>query len=137
MTAKPVLGRVVRTFLAAPRTARLATLGPDGYPHIVPIWFMRDGDDLVFGTNRGEQKERNASLRRKGAVVIGGEPDVDDAGYMIQGDISVEDDPGLKLSNRLIARYAHGREAASLLEEYARSPVVLLRLRPRRVIRVR
>ena len=31
---------------------RLATIDDDGYPRVVPIWFIRQGDDLLF-TPRG------------------------------------------------------------------------------------
>ena len=31
---------------------RVATVDEDGYPSVVPIWFVRDGDDLLF-TPRG------------------------------------------------------------------------------------
>jgi PPOX class probable F420-dependent enzyme len=36
--------------LASPRTAKVATVRPDGRPHIAPVWFDLDGDDLVFTT---------------------------------------------------------------------------------------
>jgi len=34
-----------REFLHKPLLARMTTVGPDGYPHTVPVWFMLDGDD--------------------------------------------------------------------------------------------
>jgi nitroimidazol reductase NimA-like FMN-containing flavoprotein (pyridoxamine 5'-phosphate oxidase superfamily) len=91
---RQLLYRSVRSFLKAPRIARLATVGSDGYPHIVPIYFMRDGDDIIFGSDRDERKVRNALANSKGAVVIGGDPATDEAGYLIQGDVSIEDDKG-------------------------------------------
>jgi PPOX class probable F420-dependent enzyme len=40
-----------RTFLAhGTRTAKLATVRLDGRPHTTPVWFVLDGDDLVFMT---------------------------------------------------------------------------------------
>jgi nitroimidazol reductase NimA-like FMN-containing flavoprotein (pyridoxamine 5'-phosphate oxidase superfamily) len=33
---------------AGTRTGKLATTRRDGRPHVVPIWFVLDGDDLVF-----------------------------------------------------------------------------------------
>jgi PPOX class probable F420-dependent enzyme len=131
-----VLTRTVRAFLAEPRVARLATIGRDGYPHIVTIWFMRDGDDIMFGSSRGERKVANALRNPKAAVVIGGDPASDRAGYMIQGDISVEDDPKLATSRRLIRRYEPADRAEDRLAEFAASGSVLLRLKPRSVIRV-
>jgi nitroimidazol reductase NimA-like FMN-containing flavoprotein (pyridoxamine 5'-phosphate oxidase superfamily) len=135
-TKKQVLNRSVRSFLKVPRIARLATVGPDGYPHIVPLYFMRDGDDILFGSDRGERKVRNAQANPKGAVVIGGDPAADEAGYMIQGDLSVEDDIGQVMTRKLLSRYETKEEADRLAAEWAESDLVIIRLRPRSVIRV-
>ena len=135
-TKKQVLNRSVRSFLKAPRIARLATVGSDGYPHIVPLYFMRDGDDIIFGSDRDERKVRNALANPKGAVVIGGEPATDEAGYMIQGDLSIEDDIGQVMMRKLLSRYETKEEADQLAAEWADSDKVLIRLRPRSAIRV-
>ncbi len=127
-----LLTRRVRQFLRQPRTARLATIGPDGYPHIIPIWFMLDGDDLVFGSDRDNRKVRNALANPKGAVVIGGEPETDDAGYMIQGDLAIEEDPRRILLRRMMRRYEAGEEA----EDWMQADMIVIRLKPRKVIRV-
>ncbi len=48
-----------REFLAAgTRTGKLATTRLDGRPHVVPVWFVLDGDDLVFNT--GLTRSRDA-----------------------------------------------------------------------------
>ena len=44
------------------RTAKAATVRPDGRPHITPVWFDLDGDDLVFTTWHTTVKARD--LRR-------------------------------------------------------------------------
>ena len=52
-----------RTFLSqGRRTAKLATVRPDGSPHVVPVSFVLDGDDWVFMTSADSVKGRN--LRR-------------------------------------------------------------------------
>jgi PPOX class probable F420-dependent enzyme len=135
-TGPPVLNRSVRSFLNAPRIARLCTLGPDGYPHVVPIYFMRDGDEIVFGSDNGEQKVCNAFRNPKSAVIIGGEPGADEAGYMIQGDLTVENDPEHTLVQKMLYRYEAKKEAEEHLAEWANSDMVLIRMQPRKVIRV-
>ena len=46
-----------RRFLAEqPRTAKLATVRADGRPHVAPVWFDLDGDELVFTTWRASLK---------------------------------------------------------------------------------
>jgi PPOX class probable F420-dependent enzyme len=41
------------------RTGKLATTRADGRPHVAPIWFTLDGDDLLFTTMKTSLKGRN------------------------------------------------------------------------------
>lgn len=45
--------------MAQPRTAKIATVRPDGRPHVAPIWFALDGDQLLFTTGHNTAKARN------------------------------------------------------------------------------
>lgn len=48
-----------RAFVSAgTRTGKLATTRRDGWPHVVPIWFVLDGDDIVFTTAKDTVKGR-------------------------------------------------------------------------------
>lgn len=50
----------IRSFLQeAPRTGHLATTREDGRPHVATIWFVLDGDDIVFTTWHESVKGRN------------------------------------------------------------------------------
>jgi len=131
-----MLTRTVRRFLEKPRIARLATIGADGCPHIVTIYFMLEGDDIIFGSDRDERKVRNALANSKGAVIIGGDPATDEAGYMFQGDLSIEEDAGHAVTRKMLHRYEKKEEAEQHAAEWADSDTVLIRLRPKSVIRV-
>lgn len=48
--------------------AQLATLMPDGSPHVAPVWFEYDGKNFLINTARGRVKEKNMS--RDGRVGI-------------------------------------------------------------------
>ena len=49
-----------RDFLTSqPRTGKLATTRADGSPHVTPIWFVLDGDEIVFTTHHTSVKARN------------------------------------------------------------------------------
>jgi PPOX class probable F420-dependent enzyme len=48
--------------VAAARVARLATIDPDGRPHLVPIVFVLDGETLY--TAADEKPKRSRTLRR-------------------------------------------------------------------------
>ncbi|GAB2966150.1 PPOX class F420-dependent oxidoreductase [Streptomyces pseudoechinosporeus] len=50
------------------RTGKLSTIRADGSPHVAPIWFVLDGDDLVFNTGKDSVKGRN--LARDGRVAL-------------------------------------------------------------------
>jgi PPOX class probable F420-dependent enzyme len=50
------------------RTGKLATTREDGRPHVVPVWFVLDGDDIVFSTGASSVKGRN--LQRTGVAAM-------------------------------------------------------------------
>ncbi|WP_330341443.1 PPOX class F420-dependent oxidoreductase [Streptomyces sp. NBC_00557] len=50
------------------RTGKLSTVRADGSPHVAPIWFLLDGDELVFNTGKESVKGRN--LARDGRVAL-------------------------------------------------------------------
>jgi PPOX class probable F420-dependent enzyme len=57
---KPMSREEWRAFLSSgTRTAKLATRRADGRPHVAPVWFVLDRDDLVFTTHRDTVKARN------------------------------------------------------------------------------
>ena len=48
--------------------AQLATLMPDGSPHVAPVWFEYDGEYILINSARGRGKDRN--IRRDPRVGI-------------------------------------------------------------------
>jgi hypothetical protein len=79
---------------------------------------------------------KNALREPKAAVVIGGDPKTDDAGYMVQGTLTVEDDPDHVIGRRIARRYLSQRRSEEFVAAYASEGSVVLRLRPAKVIRV-
>jgi PPOX class probable F420-dependent enzyme len=63
-----------REAFAKARVARLATLNPDGSPHIVPICFAVDGDVIYSAIDhkrkRGTHLQRLRNINRDGRVAI-------------------------------------------------------------------
>ena len=73
------------------RTAKLATSGPGGQPHVMPVWFMLDGEELVFTTWGDSVKGRNLRRNPRAAVVV----DEEVAPYAfvhIRGHVTVRED---------------------------------------------
>jgi 1,4-dihydroxy-2-naphthoyl-CoA synthase len=60
----------LREFLShGTRTAKLATVSPNGAPHAMPVWFVLDGDQLVFEIGgRYMGAERADEFGRRNAV---------------------------------------------------------------------
>ena len=53
------------------RTGDLATASPQGAPHVAPVWFVVDGDDLVFTTSRDSIKGRHLRANPSVARLMG------------------------------------------------------------------
>lgn len=72
-------------------TAHLATVRPDGRPHVVPVWFVVDGGDLVFVTHSSTVKAGN--LRRTGyAAVSVDDPHPPFSFALVEGPVTLVDD---------------------------------------------
>lgn len=48
-----------RAFLEERRFAALATVNADGSPHMTAMWYLLDGDDILFNTARERRKPGN------------------------------------------------------------------------------
>lgn len=66
--SEATLNAAAKALLEQPVIANLATIDPDGRPHVTPVWVDLDGDDLVVNTVEGRAKTRN--LRGSAAVAI-------------------------------------------------------------------
>lgn len=102
-----------RAFLAAgTRTAKIATTRADGRPHVAPVWFLLDGDEIVFNTGAGTVKGR--TLARDGRVMLCVDDDRPPFSYaLVQGTARLSDDlPEVRdWATRIAARYM-GEELA-------------------------
>lgn len=124
------------TFLDQKIIARLATIDDEGYPHVVPLWYSRDGDDLVIMSDRETRKVHNALSRPHGALQIGGNPGTEQGGFLFQGDLVVEDDPDHFWTAAITRRYESKARAEQLLEEWKDDDTVVVRLKVRKTVRV-
>jgi PPOX class probable F420-dependent enzyme len=59
---------VIAELLDGRNFVHLATVLPDGSPHSVPVWALREGERLAFFTQKGTRKSRN--LERDPRVAI-------------------------------------------------------------------
>lgn len=127
-------------FLHAPRFGYLATVGDDGMPHNVPIWYdvattAEGAHEIVMIADRTSRKTRNVLARPQAALTVGGLPD-DREGYMIRGVVTVVHDSDQRVTHAMIDRYEHGERNAALRALWAEDDIVALRLVPTAVVKV-
>ncbi|MEV0534071.1 PPOX class F420-dependent oxidoreductase [Kitasatospora sp. NPDC050463] len=102
-----------RAFLAAgTRTAKIATTRADGRPHVAPVWFLLEGDEILFNTGAGTVK--GCTLARDGRVMICVDDERPPFSYvLVQGTARLGDDLAevRAWATRIAARYM-GEELA-------------------------
>lgn len=57
----PSLPDAVKDLIESKTYANVATLMPDGSPHVTQTWVDHDGDTVIINTFEGSQKHKNAS----------------------------------------------------------------------------
>src|SRR5690349_20825593 len=96
-----------RAFLGeGTRTGKLATVRADGRPHVVPIWFVLDGDDIIFMTGANTVKGRN--IRRDGRIALSVDDQQPPYSFVtVEGTATYADNPpeALEWSTRIARRY--------------------------------
>ncbi|HTX81274.1 MAG TPA: pyridoxamine 5'-phosphate oxidase family protein [Streptosporangiaceae bacterium] len=84
----------VAELLAAGRKVQLATINPDGYPHLVTMYYTLVDGKIAFWTYRTSQKALNlARDPRISCLVETGEAYFDLRGVQIQGTVETITDP--------------------------------------------
>jgi len=74
------------------RTGNVATVRADGRPHVVPVWFVLEGNDVVFTTWHTSVKARNLAHEGRAAMSV----DVAEPPYaylLVEGPVTIIDDP--------------------------------------------
>jgi general stress protein 26 len=104
-----------KTYLRQAHIARIAVIDNGGYPHSVPIWYALDGNDLMFFSSRDARKIDYVKANPKGAVSVGGEP-YGAEGYLIKGEVSLEEDDG----HRWLSEITHRYEPKDLADQHVR-----------------
>ncbi len=105
-----------RAFLAEERTLTCATVGPRGWPHVMPLWYvLRDapsgepGPRLWAWTYAASQKMRNLQRDPRATLQVeAGETYDQLRGVMLECDVAVHEDDGVvaQLGRALFTRYA-------------------------------
>lgn len=125
-----------RRFLSeGTRTLKVATVDANGRPHVAPVWFVFDGDDIIFTTGADTAKGRH--LRRDPRVALCADDETPPFSFvLIEGTATISDDLAEMLgwATRIGGRYM----GADRAEEFGRRNAVpgelLVRVTPTKVI---
>jgi PPOX class probable F420-dependent enzyme len=132
----PMTPRQTRRFLAyGTRTGKLATVRSDGRAHVTPIWFVVDGDDLVFTTAAASVKGRN--LQRDPRATIAVDDQTPPYSYvMAEGTthLSTDLDELLRWATQIGARYMGDHRSGEYGERNGVDGELLVRFTPSKVV---
>lgn len=125
-------------YFADAKTVMLVSIGRDGYPHAVPMWFMVDDDGSILMTTYG-RSQKAVNLRRdpKTALLVeSGERYDELKGVLIRGTATVLEDEELCVRVLMTIHAKHYGELATGVADVMRAQArkrVVLKITPERV----
>ncbi|MFZ0039744.1 MAG: pyridoxamine 5'-phosphate oxidase family protein [Solirubrobacteraceae bacterium] len=125
-------------FLEEQRTLICATNGVDGWPHLMPLWYViRDGDVWAW-TYAKSQKVRNLERDARATLQVEAGDSYDQLrGVMVEAETEIISHPDAvtRLGAELAARYGGGSPGPEALQAIARQAAkrVALHFRARRI----
>jgi len=128
-----------RGLLESERIVVVSSLGPRGWPHSMPLWYvLRDGEIWIY-TYAKSQKVRNLERDPRATLMVEtGHEYFELRGVEIEAEAEIHRDleTTFEVGKQLTSRYAGGAEidddAAEALRAQARKRVAI-RFRPRRI----
>lgn len=126
----------VRAFLTeGTRTGKLGYTAPDGRPLVAPVWFVLEGDRIVFNTGKDTAKGRALARDPRVALCV----DLEAPPYafvQVQGTAEVSEDPDdlLRTATVIGARYMGADRAEEFGKRNGVPGELVVRVRPAKVI---
>jgi PPOX class probable F420-dependent enzyme len=112
------------------RTGKLSTVRADGSPHVVPMWFLLDGPDLVFTTENDTVKSRNLMRDDRAEMCVDDQrPPYSHA--ILRGRVRISEDHGQlrTWAARIAARYMGEDRAQEYGQRNSVPGMLLVRMR--------
>lgn len=110
-------------FLKSQKVLRLATIGKNKTPHIVPVWYLYSSKKIYIGTNSRTQKSKNVKKNKRVAFCIDvgiNAPNI----YGVKGEgnanLILEISKVKKIATKILLRYfknMNNRSAIELLDD--------------------
>ena len=130
--ASPALSAAARRFLEPPRFGVISCLNADGSPFQAVIWYVLEGDVVVFNSRIGRRWPTNIGRDRRVSLTV-----ADGYEYIeMHGEVEIDEDPirGQEVIAGLTRRYEADKESADAqIAGFAKQSRVTFTLRPTRV----
>jgi PPOX class probable F420-dependent enzyme len=118
----------VAAFLSEHRIVICATNGPQGWPHLMPLWYVMRGEEIWAWTYAKSQKVRNLERDSRATLEVeDGELYNELRGVMIQARTTIHHDieTVAGVGTELLGRYAGGGAAEDIVRAQAAKRVGL------------
>jgi nitroimidazol reductase NimA-like FMN-containing flavoprotein (pyridoxamine 5'-phosphate oxidase superfamily) len=83
----PALSKRESDFLRKHELCRMATASKDARPHVVPVIYALDGNDIIVAVDYGTKKLKNLRENRRVALVV--DTYRPNGGLMVEGDCEI------------------------------------------------
>ncbi|NDJ61021.1 MAG: PPOX class F420-dependent oxidoreductase, partial [Chloroflexi bacterium] len=118
------------------RTGKLATVRADGRPHVVPVWFVMDGDDVIFMTQIDSVKGKN--IHRDPRLAISVDEETPPFSFvLIEGSATIMDvtyAEKLRWATQIGGRYMGDALAEVYGERNAHPSEMVVRVTPTKIV---
>lgn len=125
-----------RAFLSdGTRTLKVATVRADGRPHLAPVWFILDGEHIIFMT--GQTSAKGVNLCRDPRVSLCVDDDTPPFVFvLIEGTVTLseETDDLIHWATRIAERYMGAENAEAYGKRNGVPGELLVRVTPTKVI---
>jgi PPOX class probable F420-dependent enzyme len=116
-------GEEITAFLATGKVANFATMGPNGRPHLVAMWYFPRGDGIATWTYRSSQKAANLRRLAQATVLIETGDSYDQLrGVSMECDVELVEDAEkvALLGAELMRRYNPDEQVATAATQFVR-----------------
>jgi len=129
----PMTQEEIDEFLRAPNIAVVATVDPDGQPHVVPTWYVYEDGEIIFHTGPRSRKYRNLRQNPRVTLCV----DSKAAPYkavVIYGQASMEARTDEERTRRMAVAYLGEGIGNRYADSLSGERLVVVRVKPDRVI---
>lgn len=131
-----IMDKDVRAFLErGTRTGKLGYIASDGRPLVAPVWFVLDGNEMVFNT--GKDTAKGKAITRDPRVVLCVDLEEPPYGFVqVQGEAVVSQDPAelLRVATEIGGRYMGADRADEFGRRNGVPGQLVVRVRPTKVV---